>query len=365
MIDLNSEHHIVGEWQFRKDYKPYLVERLKFQYFAYDYFKFLLHNCIDKKNYDIGRLDSSIYKDIRRVNLIISELAVDIYDDLQYLRSEIVAHLDKNIHAQKNVLNYNIISSMRSLYERTVDLKKFYDLNFFCIIKISKKFDKLITSMAEAACRHSNPKSMSHYITNPMVALKNVGKTMSQSAAIAWHSGNLLALRRGTFDENDPYTPWHLTQDTSWKDLPGGSYFYTEFCNQAAVIDLLLKDIVDAYSTGFRRCYSEISEHELKYTKTEDIVDDFSKFSMGMKFGLIFCMVSNVLIIFNIIQISLTSPLVAFLLDNVASIAIFVFQLPVRFLEPARIICLWNDWKSSSLSSFLVVQYIHLVQIWY
>ena len=277
-------------WQFRKDYEFYLVDEWKMDYFAYDYFKSHYKNCKNKEKYDLWSYDKKLYIDVLRVHTMICKQTIKLYEQLKLL--------EKTIFYHANSLSENdLLYSLRSLYEKTGQIKNFYDLNFYCIVKVGKKFDKLIKlimSKRQTVENDSNPNESIIQLILGKIGKLLPHKLSRRSISRVVLSPSLLMQNDLICDESNIF---QLSDDSSWANFSSGEFIYQDFVRHERIIHWLKKEVVAVYSGEFRKNYSEIGEKELRYVKTHDFADVNAKFSIGLKCGCIMSMVSEILIL--------------------------------------------------------------------
>ncbi len=86
---------------------------------------------------------------------------------------------------------------------------------------------------------------------------------------------------------------YHINPDHLWKDTASGLYFYRNFIRRLHRVEELKRRCISIYSSRFRKNYSELAEFELRYVKNKEHYTSETKFFLGVKFGLIACMVSE------------------------------------------------------------------------
>ncbi len=83
-----------------------------------------------------------------------------------------------------------------------------------------------------------------------------------------------------------------------WKETISGAYFYDEFIGCREVIDEMKNECVAIYTKKFRKTYNDLAVFELEYAKERDRVDKTTNLFVGLKLGLIVCMVSSISLFF-------------------------------------------------------------------
>jgi hypothetical protein len=164
---------------------------------------------------------------------------------------------------EKAIRERSIELSMRNIYLQIKQLEQFYHLNFYVISKISKKIDKLLK--LEAKVMRSEKESSEQLLKYGINTLEDDVKDAIKN--------------------NKVLRPF-------WKDTKTGRFFYKEFAASKKVIEELKDECVASYAKKFRKTYTNLATYELEYVKEKDRTNSWTKFFVGIKFGLIACMVS-------------------------------------------------------------------------
>lgn len=330
---------------FLQHYEPYIVKDWKNEYLAYDSLKHQYKLMKANSCYDIEGFESRIYYEIKRVHHFMKATAQQIDQDLTKLEESIAkdqqandssSKKDKGSNSNKSNNNSdddesekkknkkakedttqqerNITISLRALYQKIERLEKFYHLNFYCIVKTTKKFDKLISSenkrRKEASCineegehddgddqhhsstsGHGNKGAVKLTLKEKLVAGLDIA-TLNPMIHLSNQYHQILGGGFGHKHINQDAESIPLDQLKCWKDLPSGRYFHDRFSTSATSIRDLKQRCISIYSGKFRPTYSEVAEYELLYVKNKDHSTEDTNFYIGLKFGLIICMVS-------------------------------------------------------------------------
>lgn len=320
--------------RFFNDYEPYIVHDWKEGYFSYDplkgKYKKLKKSIVDSSVADAAKIaslkafDEELLLEIKKVYAFMRSVAFGINEDLSILEEEMSPSMSaKYKQFNEAQRNRNFELSLRSLYVKIHHLEDFYDLNYYCIIKTAKKFNKLLMQLSgergEAQSDKSHKKSAADDANNA----NNAGSAKEEGGEggsgkdpsspsfpfstrqflMKWHQTTLNApfdvvaqsmnLRHFTsrkealrLERLFASTPDHL-----WKETQSGSFFFVSFSDKLHIIDQVKNRCIGIYSPHFRKNYRELAEFELRYVKNKERTTKDSKFFLGMKFGLIACIV--------------------------------------------------------------------------
>ncbi len=84
----------------------------------------------------------------------------------------------------------------------------------------------------------------------------------------------------------------------TWEDSESGIYFFETFTPAIDKIEDLKQRCIDVYSKKFRITYSQLASYELEFVKNKDRVYESTNFMLGLKIGLIVCLVSISLFVY-------------------------------------------------------------------
>jgi hypothetical protein len=102
---------------------------------------------------------------------------------------------------------------------------------------------------------------------------------------------------------NDPGTSERKDNKLkTWEDSESGQYFFGTFTAAIDKIEDLKQQCIDIYSKKFRITYSQLASYELEFVKNKDRVYESTNFMLGLKIGLIACLVRIHLILFIRLQ---------------------------------------------------------------
>jgi hypothetical protein len=197
--------------------------------------------------------------------------------------------------------------SLRNVYRRIKQLEQFYHLNFYIIRKISKKIDKLLKVNQEmphegikkhkeddrtaCSCDHRGNQNGNKSHNDSSNSSNTISECMD-------HRNNMKVFRNLDIEVevegislNQNYSPISY----SWKQTKSGQFFYKEFIATKRVIEELKDECVTSYAKKFRKNYTELATYELEYVKEKDRTNSSTKLYVGLKMGLIACMVSSIL----------------------------------------------------------------------
>jgi hypothetical protein len=278
-----SEAHLSGRstfnWNFLQNYQPYVIQKWRKSYFAYDKFKqFYKHEKKCKDHIDVQHYETDFHNEIKRIYHFMTGISRRIDDDLTLIEDAINAQSTKSLdEAQRD---RNVVMSLRNLYEEIQNLEKFYHLNYYSIVKIGKKYDKLIKIAAKKEMKEQKGHDPSIELGHPESARSKMLRTISDKLK------NMVNPQPKALEVNDEGV--HIR---SWKSFPSGRFFYDEFTSTLPAMHLLKARCINVYAAKFRTTYSEVAEYELKYIKIPDQDSGPAQFRLGLKFGVIFCMI--------------------------------------------------------------------------
>jgi hypothetical protein len=274
-------------WHFLQNYQPYVIAKWKNSYFAYDKFKdFYKHEKKNRHHFDIEHYEADFCDEIHRLYHFITGISHRIDEDLTTIENDIL-NCDGNKVFDEAQRDRNFIMSLRSLYEEIQNVEKFYHLNYYSIVKIGKKYDKLIKLAAKNDRLGSSEKKSSKPSSKKADFIRQVSGRLK----------NIMSKKAKTRDTDEESL--HVK---SWRDFSSGSFFYDEFVSTLPALHLLKSRCITIYSKKFRKTYGEVAEYELKYVKIPDLNSGPVQFRLGLKFGVIFCMIGWLVAYSSIIQ---------------------------------------------------------------
>lgn len=287
--------------------------------------------------------------------------------------------------------DHSIELALRNIYTRIKEIDKFYQLNYFVIRKISKKMEKLIKigkfhqqllqiipsslpttsseSKSEISENHETDRSSNSHVSGTLSLRQRESVSLSQHQQdrAANPTSNLVATLIGNSSEKyldrvlkeggphvaiDPRKSMSIETEIDleaakhssvqsdismittvpllkgWKETMSGSYFHEEFIQSKEVIDEMKKECVAIYTKKFRKTYSDLAPFELEYVKERDHTDNTTNLFVGLKLGLIICVVSYLRLYkeFHLI-LSVNDRLFGYLLIHIQQRMILIFGI--------------------------------------
>jgi hypothetical protein len=318
---------------FLEDYEPYVIREWAEGYFAYDslkgIYKKLKKSVIEKADQETSKADSlasfdrELLDDIKKVYAFLKVVAVKVNEDLTMLEEEMRASSTATSKSVNDTqLNRNYELSLRLLYVKIQHLEEFYNLNYYCIVKTAKKFNKLLMHYY-ADKQHAKEQHHSSGDSDGTVAhdeavdggsdeegesTRHKIRASAKRFLRVWNQSSLASpmdmLERSLFSHVMQHNDRNPTSRTTsalfaanpdhlWKDTNSGSFFYLKFIDKLNIIHHLKEKCVGIYSAHFRKSYGELAEFELRYVKNKEHYTADTKFILGLKYGGIVCMVRS------------------------------------------------------------------------
>lgn len=210
-------------------YQQYIKNSWKRQYFHYDALKAEYKLLKDADGEGLDHYEHIFYDEIYRVYSFLGEVLKDVEEDLDNLKDACKSSSDEN----NKKFNQAIELSVRDIYHRCKDCRVFYRLNKYVINKIVKKYEKLIVK----------------------------------------------------------YNNAHGECGT-WENYPSSKLFENKFLGTESKINEVTAKSVELYCSYFRQTHLDLAEDELEFVKNKTDVHKETKAYIGLKIGLIICLVS-------------------------------------------------------------------------
>jgi SPX domain protein involved in polyphosphate accumulation len=236
---------------FLELYESYTKDEWKSHYFRYDKSKVKLKRMSDRgtANGDIFKFDTYFHDEICRVNHFLMKHMRGLEDDLLT-----VNNTEKGTRATEKF--------MRDLLERSVECKKYYNINYFVICKIAAKFEKITTKLS--------------ITTAEAKLLKFIQSTDATPAA------------------SDGYIDFRNVKFSSH------AYIHDVFSDRADQIRDFTKRCMEVYSAKFHVSYPSVMLGKMKFVKEKGKEHGTTKFKIGVKLGLVTMMVSLLIVLFSL-----------------------------------------------------------------
>lgn len=207
-------------------YQRYINKNWKRQYLYYDVLKTQYHQVKSNNGEGLNLFEKTFLDEIKRVYSFVLAILKDIEEDLENLND--MCKSDEN----NSKFHKAIELSVREIHLQSKDCKIFFKLNKFAIVKIAKKYEKLLSQ----------------------------------------------------FPDKSSYNSWNVS--------PSGKLFFSKYTTKETRINDARNKSVDLYCRFFRQTYSELAEDELEFVKEKSTLSRHTKLYLGFKMGLITCMVS-------------------------------------------------------------------------
>jgi hypothetical protein len=239
-----------------KDYKPY--------YFAYDAVAQLYDDIKCDKKPNILPLEMEFFAEMKRLHSLVASTLNTIDRDLRSVLGQIES-MDLQTKKQLKKMHDDraLERTMRGLFERCRSLQKFYELNYYIIRKMAKKYEKIVAAML---------KSHSEVPIRPVQA----------------GPGSFDTSGFGHIDidiDPDPEFP-------IWSTYPSFVFFKSKLCPHSQQIADVKQKCIDIYISVFRKKYPSLGVEELKYQRLADVDRKDWRFHYGVKIGIILALVS-------------------------------------------------------------------------
>lgn len=225
---MDHKHIVSPNTTFLLLYQQFIKNSWKRQYFHYDALKAEYKHLKSSNGEGIDLFELAFHDEISRVYVFLQELLKDIEEDLDNLMDACKSSSDES----NKKFNQAIEISVRDIYHRCKDCKQFYKLNKFVINKIVKKYEKLIIKYNET------------------------------------HGCGM-----------------------AWENYPSNKLYEKKFIVVESKINEITTKSVELYCSYFRQTHMDLAEDELEFVKNKSNTSKYTQMYVGLKLGLIICMV--------------------------------------------------------------------------